>query len=328
MLRKLKRTITQWLTQEHDLFDVPMCDFERIRYEIRSGDVLLMEGRSRVSEVIKQVTQSPWTHSALYLGRIHDIDDENLKAHVRRFYEGSDSEQLVIEGFLGKGTIITPLEKYRHDHIRICRPKGLSRQHAQDVIRTAIEHLGYDYDVRQIIDLWRFLVPWSILPRKWRSTLFQMNDSKTAKTVCSTMIARAFSEVNFPILPQAQVNEDGLELTHQNHRMITPKDFDYSPFFDIIKHPFLEYGETALYQDLPWKDKDEDDVKTKKPILLQDAQFHDEDESFKRLSGTHGPVTIKHAIKPQGELKNSNFNKVMLSSRWMSKMATFIRRQG
>ena len=53
----------------------PMCDFERMRYELRTGDVLLVEGRSRISGIIRYLTQSSWAHSALYIGKIHDIDD-------------------------------------------------------------------------------------------------------------------------------------------------------------------------------------------------------------------------------------------------------------
>ena len=61
------------------------------------GDVLLVEGRSRVSEVIKIITQSSWTHSALYIGRLFDIDDKVLQARIRGSYEGDPSEQLLVE---------------------------------------------------------------------------------------------------------------------------------------------------------------------------------------------------------------------------------------
>src|SRR5690349_7247930 len=35
---------------------------------LRPGDVLLVEGASRVSTVIKYLTQSTWSHAALYVG--------------------------------------------------------------------------------------------------------------------------------------------------------------------------------------------------------------------------------------------------------------------
>ena len=40
---------------------------------IRKGDVVLVEGNERISEVIKYLTQSSWSHAALYVG------DEPLK---------------------------------------------------------------------------------------------------------------------------------------------------------------------------------------------------------------------------------------------------------
>jgi hypothetical protein len=37
-----------------------------------------------------------------------------------------------------------------------------------------------------------------------------------------------------------------------NPRLYTPKDFDDSPYFDIIKHPFIGEGDVADYRKLPW----------------------------------------------------------------------------
>ena len=65
----LKRFVTDkvvaWLTREPPTEGSFYCDFDRIRFEIRPADVLLVEGRTRVSDVIKTITQSPWSHSAL-----------------------------------------------------------------------------------------------------------------------------------------------------------------------------------------------------------------------------------------------------------------------
>jgi hypothetical protein len=118
--------VTHWLMREAKPRKNPICDFERLRYEIRPCDVLLIEGRSRVSEVIKLITQSPWSHSAIYIGKLHDIENPILRERVVDFYDGPLDEQLVIESLLGKGTIVSPLTRYTKDHIRICRPQGLS----------------------------------------------------------------------------------------------------------------------------------------------------------------------------------------------------------
>lgn len=253
MFKFIAEFFINWLTYEHEIKTFPKCDFDRIRYELRPCDVLLFEGRSRVSEVIKTITQSPWSHSALYLGRLHDIEDEGSRRIAEKFFSGKPDTQLVLEGIMGKGTVITPLKAYKKDHIRICRPRGLSPADAQKVISYAIAQLGTDYDVRQILDLARFLLPWSIFPRRWRSKLFKQHAGQSVRTVCSTVIAEAFSSVDFPILPSFRHHEQhGIQLVHRNPRLFTPKDFDYSPYFEIIKYPFLEIDNQPPYRRLPW----------------------------------------------------------------------------
>ncbi len=250
----LDNSITHWLTKDRArVTTVPLCDFEQLSYEIRPCDVLLVEGHSHVSHVIKVITQSPWTHSALYIGRLNDIEDEYTRKNIEQHYSGDGNKQLVLEALMGEGTIITPLEKYVHDHVRICRPKTLSRQDASKVISYSTRHLGCDYDVRQLLDLARFLFPYSILPRRWRSSLFQHNAGAPTRTVCSSLIAAAFSSVHFPILPVIQRSELGeLKLYKRNFRLYTPSDFDYSPYFEIIKYPYLGLEELSIYRNLPW----------------------------------------------------------------------------
>lgn len=249
----LAKRIIGWLTQEQPATDVPQCDFDRLSFEIRPCDVLLVEGKSRVSEVIKTITQSQWTHSALYIGRLHDIEDETTREHVSWLYDGDPNAQLVIEPLLGKGTIISPLKDYADDHVRICRPTGLSRSDAARVVDFAVKHLGRDYDVRQMLDLARFVFPYGILPRRWRSTLFEHNVGLPTRTVCSTMIAAAFSAVHFPILPVARRMENGsLKLFKRNTKLYVPRDFDTSPYFEIIKYPMLGLDDIAVYRQLPW----------------------------------------------------------------------------
>ena len=249
----LGKKIVSWLTTEQQSSTPPMCDFDRIRYEIRPCDVLLVEGRSRVSEIIRTVTQSAWSHSALYIGRIHDIDDEELREKVLSFYDGDPNEQLIIEAWLGEGTVVNPLGKYRCDSLRVCRPVGLSRQDAQHVLKFALQHLGFDYDLRQLLDLARFLFPYSFIPRRWRSSLFQHNAGSPTRSVCSSMIAAAFSSVRFPVLPVLEKDDQGrLRMIPRNTRLFTPRDFDYSPYFDIIKCPLLDFGKYSSYRELPW----------------------------------------------------------------------------
>lgn len=247
------RRVTAWLNHEPPRHDTPPSDFERLTYEIRVGDVLLVEGRSRVAQVIKSITLSNWTHAALYIGRLHEIDDPRMRERVREHYPAAADEQLLLEALLGHGTIIAPLAKYSDDHLRICRPTQLARRDAQAVINYCAERLGTDYDVRQLIDLARFLVPYGILPRRWGSSLFTHHAGAPTRTVCSTLLAEAFASVHYPVLPILREDEDGrLRLHKRNFKLFTPSDFDYSPYFDIIKYPLMSFDDLAVYRRLPW----------------------------------------------------------------------------
>jgi len=269
--------IASWLNKESQPPRFPMEDFEKLSFEVRPGDILLVKGRSRVSEVIKTITQSAWSHSAIYIGRIYDIEDPQLRKDVQLHYQGAKDKQLVIEGILGHGTIITELETYIDDHLRLCRPTQLSPADAQTVIAFIIGHLGDDYDLRQLLDLGRFLLPWGIFPRRWRSSLFNKRVGDSTRAVCSSVIAEGFHRVNYPVLPVFnQDSEQNIRLVKRNPRLFTPADFDISPYFDIIKCPF--YGTTghASYRDLPWADERFESpdgstvVKTDEPTINKD----------------------------------------------------------
>ncbi|MFU8798124.1 MAG: YiiX/YebB-like N1pC/P60 family cysteine hydrolase, partial [Gammaproteobacteria bacterium] len=225
--------LIQWLMQDTEsLRQEALSDFERIQYEIRHCDVLLIEGRSRVARAISLVTQSIWSHAGLYIGRLYDIKDTQMREWIAGYYQGDADIPLVVESILGKGVVVSPLTQYQHEHIRICRPMGLSSRDAKKVIEYAVSKLGIAYDIRQIFDLWRFMIPWGIFPRRWRSSLFSRQAGESTRFSCSLLLVEAFSSVNFPILPIVSDNaETGIEFARRNPRLYTPSDFDYSPFF-------------------------------------------------------------------------------------------------
>ncbi len=259
IIRRIGQAIARWLTYEPTPPDdaVLLLNFDRLCYEIRPGDVILVEGRSRVSNVIKQITQSPWTHSALYIGRLYDIEEPALRARVEAHIDVAPETQLILESLLDEGTVIHPLSKYRREHLRICRPSGLSPEDARKVIAYTLERLGTGYDMRQLFDLARFLFPYGIIPRRWRSSLFRHNAGDPTRTVCSTLLAEAFQSVRFPLLPFAErIDGERIHLHQRNPRLVSPRDFDYSPYFDIIKYPLFGRDDVAIYRHLPWQDTD------------------------------------------------------------------------
>ncbi|MBF0308409.1 MAG: hypothetical protein HQL56_02610 [Magnetococcales bacterium] len=245
--------ILRWLSEEKPPQGMPLCNYDRLCAAIRPGDVILVEGKSHVSEVIKIITQSPWSHAALYIGRLNRIADEGLRNRIAGFWEESPDEPLIIEALMDRGTVVSSLAKYRLNHLRIARPTGISPVDTQAVIHYAAGMLGLSYNIRQIVDLARFLLPYSILPRRWGSSLFQHNPGPQTRAVCSSMLAQAFMAVRFPILPVIQRDQTGmLRLYPRNFRLFTPRDFDVSPYFQIVKYPLLGGDDLSNYRNFPW----------------------------------------------------------------------------
>lgn len=246
-------------------------NFDHMLRDLRPSDVILFEGRTRVGEVIKIITLSPWTHAALYIGRINEISDPKTLTVIKKHYSGDPTEPLVIESLLGFGTIINPLSDYVDDNLRVCRAEGLSFIDQNKVIRFATEHLGMNYDIRQLLDLARFMFPYALLPRRWRSSLFQHNAGRPTNIVCSSMIARCYQSVNFPVLPIVKTNNnDHLKFHKRNFRLFVPSDFDYSPYFNVLKFPAWPVPKREEYRELPWEEEiEEETIKPKKKTKLR-----------------------------------------------------------
>ena len=248
-----RNKLISWLSQEPEYPADSLSDFDLLKDEIKVGDVLLVEGQSQVSRIIKTVTQSPWSHAAIFIGRIRDIDTPAIRNRAELFHGDADDTPLLAEAILGQGTILTPVEYYRTFRLRLCRPNDLALEDRNMVISYVIEKLGTDYDLRQVIDLARFMFPYGVLPRRWRSSLFHHNAGPETRTVCSTLIAEAFQNVRYPILPVLLENDFGYkELVHRNSRLFSPLDFDISPWFDIIKFPLQSFDDQASYSKMPW----------------------------------------------------------------------------
>lgn len=260
MLGWLTEKFIGWLRTEEHASAVPLCDFDRLSRALHPADVILVEGNTRLSQFIKNITHSQWTHSALYVGRLCEVGDAVLRQNIQRHYQESQGksvsldEPLIIEGLIGQGIIIEPLSKYRGVNMRVCQPRGLSSDDASRVLRFAAYHLGMRYDIRQLFDLARWMSPHPWLPRRLGSTLFEINTSLSERTICSTLIAAAFGSVHFPIMPVVHYSDDGaLRFYPRNPRLCTPRDFDYSPYFDSVKFSAVALDGIGAYRHLPWE---------------------------------------------------------------------------
>lgn len=221
-------------------------DFDVLRAVLKPADVLLVEGNNRVSAVIKYMTQSTWSHSAIYVGDCLGVSEPDGEPHV------------LIEAEMSKGVITAPLSKYRDWHIRICRPVALKPDDVERVVGFLTARIGHEYDIKNVLDLARFLIPLPI-PTRYRRRLLALGSGDPSRAICSTLIAEAFQSVRYPILPRVEKPEERRkvrsryarrEILHiRHHSLYAPRDFDISPYFAVVK-PTIEAG--FDYKALRW----------------------------------------------------------------------------
>lgn len=230
MLDRLGRRLARKLNSESSGYKpFTPSDFATLCRTLHPGDVLLIEGRERISNAIKYLTQSTWSHAALYVG-------DALPEPV-----GGGERLRLIEVNLGEGCVAVPLSKYASYNTRICRPAGLSREECGRVTGFMLGQLGLKYDLRNIFDLLRYFFPTPPVPVRWRRRMLAFGSGDPTRAICSSLIARAYQSVRYPILPDVrQIEAEGgiarREILHiRHHSLFTPRDFDLSPWFQIVK---------------------------------------------------------------------------------------------
>src|SRR6476646_10997370 len=227
MLTGIGQSIARYLEREEEGYEpFTPSDPEALRAALQPGDVLLVEGNNHISGVIKYLTQSTWSHAALYVGPIGDRATE-------------DGEPLVlVEANIGHGVVAAPLSKYARFHTRLCRPNQLDEEDRVRVCAYAAERIGFDYDLKNIIDLMRYLLPLPV-PQRWRRRLMALGSGHPTRIICSALIAQAFETVRYPILPKVTrldseaARQEILEIRHSS--LFAPRDFDISPYFEVVK---------------------------------------------------------------------------------------------
>lgn len=212
-----------------------------LRACLRPADILLVEGDTRISSAIKYLTTSTWSHAAFFVG---DPDGCDL-----------------IEADLQHGVRTVGLEDYANLNTRVCRPVGLGDADRDKVVAFMRAAIGKSYDLRNFIDLARYLLPQPPVPRRWRRKMLALGSGDPTRAVCSTLIAQAFQHVRYPILPELKADPDdpaAREVYHiRHHSLFVPRDFDISPYFAIVK-PTIEAG--FDYKALTWYDAPPDAV--------------------------------------------------------------------
>lgn len=294
---RVRRWLVEWIV---DYLTRPLDHYEQrvrndvaaLKAHVRKGDVLLVEGDQRVSAIIRYLTQSPWSHSALYIG------DELLRrggeqAARARARFGAEAGHLLVEA-LPRGVEATPLARYVDLNLRICRPHGLRPADVERLLDEAVAAIGWRYDLQNVLDLARYLIPVRIIPDRWRLQALHFGSGQPTEVICSSLLARLFSHVRFPILPTQVValpaeaappspepparpprpgarapepfgrallrrafghpSREYTGLFRMRHpTLVTPRDFDLSPYFDVVKFNPLARGDFD-YSRMQWAD--------------------------------------------------------------------------
>ncbi len=246
---RMLQAVGRRLNREVDGYELKVpYSMAQVYEQVCKGDVALVEGRLRISQLIKYATQSQWSHSALYVG------DELLRrggrlreAALANF--GPLADRLLIEALTDEGVIAVPVTKYRSHNIRICRPAGIDAANLERVIDSVMADLGKQYDDRNLVHLALMLLsPVQFGQLKSRTIQSCLGNCTDFQVICSGMIAKAFQQVGYPILPQIDVappgdgkasDDESYRLTMRHYSQILPRDFDLSPNFQIVK---LEVG--------------------------------------------------------------------------------------
>ncbi len=257
----LKDRIVDFLTR-------PVAHYERrgrndlaaLKRHARKGDVLLVEGDQRISQVIKVLTQSTWSHSALYIGdelvrRGGALREQALAAF------GSEAEHLVIEALMD-GVVAEPIGKYVDFNLRLCRPVRLRQHHLRSILDDAIDAIGWEYDLRNIYDLARYFVSVALFSTRYQRRAMHFGSSVQTQVICSSLLGHLFAKVRYPVAPIVtypdtpsqprggvvrrvlwrQKLEPMAVFRARHPTLLTPRDFDLSPYFEVVKFNTLAEG--------------------------------------------------------------------------------------
>jgi hypothetical protein len=239
-MNRFAQNLGKWLSRYlsepgHTAGTAAPTRMDLLREVLQAGDVLLVEGTSRVSSAIKYLTQSTWSHAALYIGKT------------------AEGECQFLEADMVHGVRLVPLTHFTGFHCRVCRAISLSEDERRAVCNFAKARIGLQYDMKNIVDLARYLLPNPPVPMRWRRQMLSLGSGDPTRAICSTLVAEAFQSVFYPILPVIETlpaldllgqphSGRTRELLHsRHHSLYVPRDFDVSPYFQIIK-PTIEVG--------------------------------------------------------------------------------------
>src|SRR5688500_3806137 len=126
-----------------NLPSLPTKNYETLRHEIRSGDILLCSGQAVFSSMIQQATQSVWSHVAFIL-RLDVIDRIMLLESVESICVRAVTLSSYLRDYNGTG-------KAYPGTLMLARHRDMKEGHIKFLSKTAVDFLGHPYHTQEIL---------------------------------------------------------------------------------------------------------------------------------------------------------------------------------
>jgi hypothetical protein len=212
LMRTAVKPLATWLNQPYTRYaPAVVTDPEMLGRGLLPGDVILVEGNTRFAALVRTLTQSTWSHVAMFVGPLGPGPDPAC----------------IVEADLEQGVRAIALSELRGMHTRAVRANGLEPAARAEVARRVRERIGEPYDLDCALAFARSL--WSSRPQPPRARLVATPQA----AICSTLLAEAFEAQGYPVLP-ARAASLATAVTEAAGRILMPRDFDVSPFFGVV----------------------------------------------------------------------------------------------
>jgi hypothetical protein len=176
------------------------------------GDVLLSEGNTRVSHLIKRVTGSPWSHVSMYVGPLEDGHDPRC----------------IVEADIAAGVRSIRLSELDALNVRVLRPASLDSTRRSRLAEWVTSRIGSEYDHAHALQLGRRLLR---LPLRRETGPASTATSTATRFICCSLLVHAFASVGLSIAPLRACSDAKVCVDPAS---ITPADFEQAPLFEVI----------------------------------------------------------------------------------------------
>jgi hypothetical protein len=186
---------------------------ESLATRLRRGDVLLSEGNTRVSRLIKRLTGSRWSHVSIYVGPLD---------------EGSDP-RCVVEADMAVGVRSIRLSELGAVSVRVLRPASLDSTKRNRLVEWVTSRIGDEYDHAHALLLGRRLL--RLAPRTRPAASASTATGTARRFICCSLLVHAFASIGLAIVP-GRACPDAEECADPSS--ITPGDFEKAAMFEVV----------------------------------------------------------------------------------------------